>query len=349
MKVCFFGIYNSEYSRNRVLMAGFRENGYDIVECKVNPRIYDRLRKYSSLYKEYKKIKHIKFDYIIVAFPGHSVVWFAYLLFGKKIIFDAFLSLYNSEIEDRKKHKKISLRALYFWILDWYSCSLSSVILLDTNSHIKYFVEHFNIPISKFRRVFVGTNPDIFYPIKENVDRKFTVHFHGTYIPLQGIEYIVRTAKLLEDYEDIQFRILGNGQEYQKIQDLSQSLKIQNIKFLDKVDLAELNTYINNSDICLGIFGDGSKTDMVIPNKIYEYTACGKPVITAETSAIKELFTNKENILLCNKSDPQSIADSIMLLYKDNILREVVAGAGYGIFKRHAKPRIVVKNLLHNI
>ncbi len=349
MKVCFFGIYNSEYSRNRVLIAGLRENGYEIVECKVNPRIYGRFFKYVELYKEYKKIKHIDFDYIIVAFPGHSVVWLARILFGKKIIFDAFLSLYNSEIEDRRKHKKISLRALYFRFLDWYSCLLSSVVLLDTDAHIKYFVKHFNMPTGKFKRVFVGTNSDIFYPIKENIDRKFIVHFHGTYIPLQGIEYIVRTAKILEDEKHIQFRILGNGQEYKKIQGLTKDLDVRNIDFINKVDFKELNMHINNSDVCLGIFGNGTKTDMVIPNKIYEYIACNKPIITAGTSAIKELFVNRESILLCDKSDAKSIADKIMLLYKDEILRNTIANNGYGIFKRHAIPSIIVKKLLSSI
>ncbi len=101
MKVCYFGIYNSEYSRNRVLISGFKKNGAEIYECRVGPRV-GKAKKFINLYKEYKKIKHNKFDYVIVAFPGHSVVWLAWLLFGKRIIFDAFTSLYNSNVYDRK-------------------------------------------------------------------------------------------------------------------------------------------------------------------------------------------------------------------------------------------------------
>ena len=157
MKVCFFGIYEPEYSRNRVLAQGFRENGYEVVECRVDPKRYRGGRKFWYLFREYYKIRNIVFDIVLVAFPGHTVTWFAYILFGRKIIFDAFVSLYNSEVEDRRTVSKRSFSALYYWFLDWISCTLASKILLDTNAHIAYFVKKYHISAEKFTRVFVGT------------------------------------------------------------------------------------------------------------------------------------------------------------------------------------------------
>ncbi|MBU1557759.1 glycosyltransferase, partial [Patescibacteria group bacterium] len=299
MKICFFGIYNPEYSRNRVLISGFQENGFEVVQCRVDSGV-GKFLKYWNLYKEYRKIKDEKFDYVIVAFPGHTVVWLARLLFGKEIIFDAFTSLYDSEVFDRKNVKEGSLKAGYLHFLDWSACRMASKVLLDTDEHIKYFVSEFKINRNKFIRVFVGTDTSVFYP-REKVGGgdKFIVHFHGSNIPLQGIKVILESARILEQEKDIQFNIIGT-----KIKEEYESQNFKNVNFIDNVPYGELPGYISQADICLGIFGATEKTQRVIPNKVYECIAMKKPVITLDTPAVKELFSEGEEIRFLK--DPES-------------------------------------------
>ena len=38
IKVCYFGFYNPDYSRNRELIRGLKENGVEVIECKQNPK-----------------------------------------------------------------------------------------------------------------------------------------------------------------------------------------------------------------------------------------------------------------------------------------------------------------------
>jgi|SRR3989344_2387302 len=151
-RVLFFGIYDPNYSRNAVLMQGFRENGWEVVECRVDPKRVGGLQKYLQLWRSGKRIEREKFDLTIVAFPGHTVVWLARLLFGPKIIFDMFVSLYNSEVEDRGNGNKT-----WNYFLDWYSVRLANRVLLDTNEYIKYTAKLVRIPKKKFIRVFVGS------------------------------------------------------------------------------------------------------------------------------------------------------------------------------------------------
>jgi len=35
MRVCYFGTYDLNYSRNRILIEGLERNGIDVVECHV--------------------------------------------------------------------------------------------------------------------------------------------------------------------------------------------------------------------------------------------------------------------------------------------------------------------------
>jgi glycosyltransferase involved in cell wall biosynthesis len=343
-KVCFFGIYNPEYSRNRVLISGFKQNDFDVFECRVDPKS-GKIKKYIALLEEYKKIKDIKFDYIIVAFPGHSVVWLAYLLFGKDIIFDAFVSLYDSNVWDRKLYKPFSPRGFRDWFLDWYSCMFAEKILLDTNRHIDYFSKNFKIDKDKFIRVFVGSDNSIFYPKdSERKDKNFVVHFHGSFIPLQGVEYIIESAKILEKEKDIQFNIIGTNIKKKYL-----GKKFDNINFIENISYEKLSEYMNGADLCLGIFGNTEKADNVIPNKVYEAIAIRKPVITASTLAIKELFEDNESIILCNRADGRDLAQKIIKIKKDDFLREKISNNAFDIFNKRLTPKILVRDLLNDL
>jgi len=342
MKICFFGIYNPNYSRNRVLIKGLEENNVEIVEC--NDRTFG-FRKYLNLARKHHRLNK-DYDILLVAFPGWPVMWLAKILTRKPIVYDAFLSVYEAQIKDRKKYSSNSFKAKYYWFLDWLSCKLADKILLDTNEHIKYFVKKFKIKKDKFIRVLVGTNDRVFFPREEKKDEKqFTVHFHGNFIPLQGVEYIIRAAKILEKYKDIKFNIIGKGQEYNKVMALFQKLGIENINFIDRVDYKLLADYMSRTRVCLGIFGDTPKTQRVIPNKVYEAIAMKKPVITADTPAARELFTDKKNILFCRTANSQDLAKKILEIKNNPNLRKKIAENGYELFSKKLTPKILGKNL----
>lgn len=349
-KVCFFGIYDPLYSRNRVLLRGFQENGYEVVHCRVNPRNYTGISKFIALYHEYRKVKHNNFDIVIVAFPGHTVVWLARLLFGRRIIFDAFVSLYNSNVEDRNLYTKFSFYGLRDMFFDWHSMRMASIVLFDTNAQIEYVSKKFNIARGKFRRMFVGTDDAVFYPREEQEHDRFIVHFHGTFIPLHGIEYIIDATKLLEADSNILFRIIGGGQERRMIESKMATVRAgKNLELLPTMSYEELAQTMSQADACLGIFGVTKKAAMVIPNKVFEALASRKPLITMKSGAIEEIAVDGQNIILCNPGDAQDLAKKILLLKNDSILRNKIADGGYDLFTKELTPSIVVKHLLETL
>ena len=70
------------------------------------------------------------------------------------------------------------------------------------------------------------------------------------------------------------------------------------------------------------------------------------PMITCESPAIKELFNNYENILLCKSSDPESLADAILELKNNIKLRERIKQNGYVLFKENCSIDIIGKRLI---
>ena len=225
---------------------------------------------------------------------------------------------------------------------------LADIVLFDTNQHIKYASEEFGINIKKFRRIWIGARDDVFYPMPKSNSGEFLVVFHGSFIPLQGIEYILKAAKICEK-DGIDFLIIGDGQEKKKMIKLSDELGLKNVEFTGFMSQEWIREKIARADVCLGIFGDTQKTQRVIPNKVYECLAMQKPVITADTLAVRELF-NEEDMILVGVADPGSLASAILRLKNDSDLGAGLAMAGYHKFKNNASPRILggrLKNIIN--
>jgi glycosyltransferase involved in cell wall biosynthesis len=342
--VCFFGIYDPTYSRNRILADGFSQKGWLVYHCRIDPRRSGGIKKYLQLIWLTGRFRQKKPDLIIVAFPGQTVVWIARLFFGKRIIFDAFVSLYDSNVFDRRLYSSSSWWGRRDWFLDWYSCRLAWRVLLDTTEHINYFTKTFNLRRSKFLLVPVGADQRIFKPCPSPpTTGKITIHFHGSFIPLQGLRYIVEAADLLRD-EGFIIQIIGAGQELEDIKKIIKSRELEScLKLIGRVPYEDLPIWINKADICLGIFGDTPKAARVVPNKVYECLAMGKAVVTADTPASREFFNNGKDILLCAPADSIALANLLRELKGDPARRQLLGEAGRRLFaQKFTAPQIVL-------
>ncbi|PIZ72685.1 MAG: glycosyl transferase family 1, partial [Candidatus Portnoybacteria bacterium CG_4_10_14_0_2_um_filter_44_20] len=282
MRICYFGDFDPDYIRTRVLLRGLRENNARIFLCNSQAggkkRFIELFKKYRALGEEY--------DLMIVRTSDVSrwSLFLARLLTRKPIVWDAHYSLYDAWVFDKQFVSQGSFKAKYHWFLEWLACKVSDMVFLDTDKHVDYFVEIFKADRNKFIRVFVGADDTTFVPEEsKGGDNDFIVNFWGKYIPLQGIQYIVRAAKILEEDSEIKFNILGRGQTYREIRELASNLNIKNINFIDGVPYEAIPKFIGEADVCLGLFGNTAKTQRVIANKVYETIAMAKPVISADT------------------------------------------------------------------
>jgi len=345
MKILYFGTYNPNYARNKVLINGLKQSGVEVLECKVLPTGFFS---FITLFFKYWRFFN-KYDFMLVGFPGQEIMFLARFLTRKPIIFDAFTSHYGGYILDRQYYSPKSFRAKYYRFLDKWSCKLADLVLLDTNAHIDFFVREFGLPREKFRRIFVGTDSDIFYPRNgKKSDDKFLVHFHGHYIPLQGVKYIIQAAKILEK-ENITFNLIGRGQTFEEDRKLAENLGLKNIDFIDKISYDKLSNYMARADVCLGIFGDSPKTELVIPNKVYEALAMGKPVITANTKAVREFLIDGVNAFLCPKADAQRLAEKILFVRDNPAIADRMAKNGFKLFEERLKEKNLGRELLRYI
>ena len=347
MTICFFGNYIPDYPRIAVLKKGLHHLGIEVIECHTRK---SGIAKFIDLYHQHQKVKKA-YDYVLVGMGAYTLTWFAKLLSSKPVIFDAFVSLYITNVEDRKSAKPKSLKAKYYRFLDKFGCKFADKVLLDTKEQIDYFVKNYKLPKQKFARILVGSDDGIFYPTAHNLKPKtpFIVHWHGHIVPFHGVEIILQAAEKLKKYEQIRFQFVTRfTSKYKNLKRLSERLAISNISFYPETSYTGLARYINNSDVCLGVFSQNPKGQVVVPNKIVEAAACKKAIITTKTKAVLEIFS-EDSLELIEPEDPEALAEAILRLYNNSSQRKVLSQKAYRVYKNKLTPEAIAKSFLEAV
>jgi glycosyltransferase involved in cell wall biosynthesis len=266
----------------------------------------------------------IEKGFVLVPSMCHHEVIPAKRCTDRPVIFDPLISRYLTKIHDYGLAGRKSFKAALNFRVDKQSLNLADFVLADTLAHKDYYVSTFGVPEAKIVPLYIGCNTDDFFPQDRSANDVFRVGFYGSFNPLQGIHIIVEAARILKDRRDIRFEIVGEGFTYNDVVSLARSHNLENISFLGRKPYRNLCGLINTWDICLGIFGETLKAQLVIPNKVYHYAACRKAVITMDTTAVREIFSPEKDIHLTG-GRPEDLAEAVLLLHNDQKLREKLA------------------------
>lgn len=344
--VCYFGSYYPQYSRNKILIDGLKKNGVAVYECQSSHGSF--LERYPDLINRYWSIRR-KVDVIIVGFCGQldmPLAWILSRLTKKKVVFDMFYSMYDTYVFDRQSAKPGSLNARrYFWI-DKLAATLADVIITDTWSHSRYFVRTFGLNSQKFHRIFVGGDDTLFFPVKKKSRKKIIVEFHGMFTQLQGAEYFVEAAKLLENEKKMEFWLIGDSTHYFLPFEKIKILRPKTLKYYRRLSLKKLADKVASSTISVGHLGLTDKAKNVISNKIYEAVFCKIPVIVADTPAVCELLQDSQTAVFTKAGNPKDLAFKIKLLAKNQLLQKKISNKAFILAQKKLTNKKLGKELI---
>lgn len=314
MKIIFWGTYDKSKPRIRILLKGLSQATVDVKECHFS--IWEKIEDKSQISSKFRLITISlrlllayplllcrlfalpRPDVLVVAYPALVDVFVALIyakMFKIPIVWDVFISMYNTIVEDRKILPPKSLLARLIFVLEKLALNSVDCVVLDTKTHATYLAQKYNIDNSRVSFAYVGVESRVF-PSKKCTKQHSPLRllFYGQFIPLHGIEKIIQAAEKM-GVAEYSWTLIGKGQEAEIISQMLAAKPIENLRWIPWVKYDELIQYIHNSDICLGIFGDTIKTQLVIPNKVFQIISAGKPIVTLDTPAMRELFPEEVN------------------------------------------------------
>jgi glycosyltransferase involved in cell wall biosynthesis len=332
MQILFATGREPEYPRNDVLRRALGRVGHVTVTSDSRPGSL-LARTLRVFLRTAPRLLTKPFDLVYVGFYGHLLMLLLRPLTRRPIVFDAFISTYDTLCFDRQTFTPTSPAGQLAFRLDQIACRCAQHVLLDTNQNKSYFSSTFGVPSAKISVLPVGCNEDLFSPRPPCEADTLNVLYYMTYLPLHGAETVVRAAALLRSERGVRFRLLGAGPDQARVADLAATLGLDNLTFAPPVPLSQLPGEIAASHICLGgHFGLSAKAGRVIPGKIYQMLAMARPVIAADTSANRELLTHLDTAYLCSPGDPVALAGAVAELYQKAELRRRLAQAGRELY-----------------
>lgn len=259
---------------------------------------------------------------LLLPYPGTPDIFLAAIfawLAGRKIVLDAFLPIHDTIVRDRALLHEGSFLSRLIWRVERAGLRLADVVLVDTDQHGDFLSHEFAIDRARFVTVLVGAEPQFdraqraASPVRQR-DRsegRFRVLFYGQLIPLHGVETILDAA-LLTAGEDIDWTIVGKGQLEPLVHQFMVEHGGKGIEWIPWVEYQALPDLIESADLCLGVFGGSGKAGRVIPNKLFQVLAMGKPVVTRSSPAVDDLAAlHPETIMTIAPEDPEALANAV--------------------------------------
>lgn len=347
MRVLFICGRELSYTRNDVLLRAFRRFAQvEVVGVSTRPRsLFTNSIALSA--RALSRWISPDYDLVFIGFYGHLLMLPAAIFSRQPILFDAFVSTYDTLSSDRQVFSARSWRGRLAYWLDRQACQSARHVLLDTSQHAKYFTQTFNIKEGKTTAIPVGCNEDLFYPRPAPLKStsRTQVLYYSSFMPLHGVDVVIEAANRLKD-KPVDFHLIGEGPTCAILQQRVKSYQLANVTFMPSVPLTELPTRITEADICLGgHFGASDKAGRVVPGKIYQILAMGSPLIATSTPANLDLLSHGENAYLCPPGDPVALANAIQALHQNFALREHLRAGEIALYQAYCSEAVITQRL----
>lgn len=337
MTVCYFGIYEPSFSRNRVYLSGLRAAGVTVLECRDTSR---GLLKYWRLWRKHRALG--AYDALIVGYPGHAVVPLAKLIARTPVTADLLGSLADAEYHS---YRPSLIRRLRSGVADWLAVGCADTVLLESEAQKNYFERRFGRS-SKYRILYTGADDSVFYCGVEKSRAPLTVLFRGRLTRESGILIILEAARLLQG-GDIHFRILGTGALLSAAQAYIAKYALTKVELVSGYLSEEaLRENVCGASLALGQFEDNPRLSRTIPHKAFEALALGIPYLSGDTPAIREIIKENETGFLVPLADPAALAGRIRELSQSRASLSRVSENGKVVFKNTFSPRVLAKQLV---
>ncbi|KIE05216.1 Glycosyltransferase [Candidatus Jidaibacter acanthamoeba] len=189
--------------------------------------------------------------------------------------------------------------------------------------------------------------------VEINDDNKFIVpQFYnppiigavGRFVKKKGFDVFLKALSLLEQ-KKVEFKAIigGEGEERENLEKMVRTLQLSDkVKFIGWVEDKE--SFYKSIDIfCLPSLHEPFG---IVVLEAFKYS---RPVISTKTEGPSNIITDRLNGLFAENDNPQSLADKIELLIKNEELAINLAREGLNLVKAKYSSKVVGEQIIHTV
>ena len=344
MRVMWLGTYERGYPRSRVLVEGLRAVGVEVVEH--HRPVWERDRHKAGLGPAALAGSAARFaaawarlgvaglrerpvDAVVAGYlaqPDALPAWAVARARRVPLVVDMMISLADTLAGDRAVAGRATGAVLAG--IDRMSLRLADLVLADTRAGADWLALRFGVPRERIAVVPVGAEPARFPATPPPAGPPIAL-FYGKLAPLHGVATVLEAARA-PGVPPV--RLIGDGQlglwlEGELARDTPAGLRWDRW-----VPYERLGAEVAAAAVCLGVFGTSDKAARVVPNKVWQAMAVGRPVITGDTPGVREVLEDGVSALLVPPGDARALAHALRRLGADAELRARMGAAAHAVY-----------------
>jgi lipopolysaccharide/colanic/teichoic acid biosynthesis glycosyltransferase len=217
-------------------------------------------------------------------------------------------------------------------------------IVVVTEAFKENLIAQRGLPGEKIDVIENGVETDDFCPrevgnvLREHLDLdgKFVVSYIGTIGYAHGLEIVLEAARRLKVVlPEVLFLLVGEGAEKEKLQALVERERVTNLRFLRQQPRNAIPSFINASDVCLVLLRKAELFTTVLPSKMLEFMACGRPVVLGVDGQARRILDEAQAGIYIPPEDPAAFTQAVTDLYRNPALRSRLGENGREFILKH--------------
>ena len=201
----------------------------------------------------------------------------------------------------------------------------SSKIVITPSDHLKEFINRTN-PKTEVLKINNGIEITEFKRSKTPL-HEFNILINSRLVVQKNIHLVIEAMGSIKNL-DINLKIIGEGGEFERLEDLITNLKIQNrVKMIGKVENNLISEFLKTSNL----FIQASDYEG-LPHSILEAINYEVPILSTEVGGCKDLLDNGDRgFIISLPQNKQQIAEKIDYIYEnyDIALTKAIAAKKY--------------------
>jgi glycosyltransferase involved in cell wall biosynthesis len=246
------------------------------------------------------------------------------LLFARLVGALCVCEVNGEPVPDWSKTDRRLKRRLKHWLASFALSRCDRVVVL-TDGLGDLVVRRYGVAAERVAVLPSGTDTGLFVPqdaatcrrrIGVALERDY-IGFVGSFYRYQGLQCLLDAMAIIRHtMPSVHLLLVGDGEAAPELKQQAHRLGLNLcITWAGRIPYQEVPTWIGAMTLCVAPFrGDRGETS---PVKIFDYLACGKPVIASAIPSLSATFVQEAGVALVPPDNPAALAQAMLVLLND--------------------------------
>jgi glycosyltransferase involved in cell wall biosynthesis len=179
------------------------------------------------------------------------------------------------------------------------------------------------VPEEKIEVMPNWADEDVYRPVPPSPDLaarlglsgRFNILYAGNMGPAQDLDNVLNAAAMLRDLPDLQFVLVGEGVDRDRLRERARREVLQNVLFLERIPAEEISGLAAISEAMLVHLGTDRLFEITIPSKTLSALACGRPILTVSRGDPANVVVDSGAGVACPPGNSGALAAAVRDLH----------------------------------